>query len=420
MTPHDAAKATLDVIRSLRSASSIKVNRNFDGFFADRLMQAVGEPTLLAAVNRLAMLLDAEVEYVGGARTAALLSAAASEHAPHVLAWMRAHTRIVAMLAMLGKEEDYRAAIASLDIAVTTQDDSKVEISATYDISLTVTCLSPLAHGADTKAGNATLFRRRQMLTPSGRVIEMPFYGGNALRGLLRDLLADDMLQALGLSTSRTTPALSLWFFHTLYAGGVLEEGGGKATDKIEAELGRNGAVRTEGLRRLRNMLPGLSLLGAAAGNRILSGRIAVSDLLPCCADLGTGPLSAHQLIGHEYLTRRDDYEGRTEEERHAGMIATTEVLKPGTVLRGGIDVDRHATEIERAALGRGLQLLAGRGLLGAENRRGFGKVAMTIEGAPDPAPYLTHLAERREEIVAYLSEIGAVHASRVADLVGA
>lgn len=402
--------ATMDMLRAVKKASSIKVNRNFDGFFADRLVQCLAEPSLLAVVERLSRAMDVQIEYIGGGQAAHFIASAQSEHAVSVLAWLRKHARVAAMLAMLRDEVAYADTLGSIVIDPVEVDDLGLyPEQPRYDVSIALQTLSPLAHGSDTKAGNATLFRRRQVMLPSGVIIDLPYYAGNALRGQMRDLLADDLLQQLDLPRDRSKPALALWFFHTLYAGGVLDESGAKLTAKIDAALGKNGAIRADGIRLFRNMLPGLSLLGAALGNRILSGRISVGDLRPCCREWGLGDIPHHQLTEHLFLTRRDDFEGRGDDDKHAGMIATTECLKEGVRLVGGIDIDTHATDLERSALGRGLQLFAERGCIGADNRRGLGKVEVSVADAPDPGLYLDDIAGRKTELLAYLEEIGAL-----------
>ena len=109
------------------------------------------------------------------------------------------------------------------------------------------------------------------------------------------------------------------------------------------------------------------------------------------------------ELMTWEFLTRREDYEAHDE---HHGMIADTEVLRAGAELEGGIDYDMTMTEIERACLGRGLQLLAERGMLGAENRRGLGRVRLAANGAPEAEIYDSWLVASREEILTYLREV--------------
>ena len=420
---NEALQATMDMMRALKSASGIKVGRNFEGFFADRILQAVSAPTLLDMIEVLAKSLDVSIEYVGGRRTAAFMQAAHGPLAPAILAWIREHPRIAAMVAALRDDNDYAGAIGAIELpdVVGAAAGAVSDIPAReYDIPIRVRLLSPLAHGSDTKAGNATVFRRRQVITGAGVQLNLPYYAGNAVRGQLRDLLADHFLSMLGLTPRRDKPPVKIWFFHCLYAGGVLEERS-KAMAAVDAELGKHGSLRTDGLRRLRDMLPVLSLLGTAIGNRILPGRICVGDLRPVCREWGSGDVPVASLMQWEFLTRRDDYEGKGIDADHAGMIATTECIREGAELVGGIDIDTHISDTEKAALGMGLRLLAGRGKLGAENRRGLGMADIAVDNVPDPQPYLDWLRENGDAVVEYLKEIGAIdaYASSVPDFLG-
>ncbi len=412
--------ATIDMMRAIKKASRISVNRHFEGFFADRILQAVSAPTLLDMIEALAKGLDVSIEYIGGRTTAAFMTAAHGTKADSVLAWIREHPRIAAMVAGLRDDDDYGEAIGAIELPdIAPAGGGMVDIPPReYDIPIRVRLLSPLAHGADGKAGNATVFRRRQVLTGDGGQINLPYYGGNALRGQLRDLLADHFLSGLGVTPRRDKPPVAIWFFHCLYAGGVLEERS-KAMAAVDTELGKSGSLRTDGLRRIRDMLPVLSLLGTAIGNRILPGRICVGDLRPICREWGSGDVPVARLMQWEYLTRHDNYEGKGVDADHAGMIATTECIREGAELVGGIDLDTHISEIERSALGMGLRLLSERGKLGAENRRGLGMAEINSDNAPDPQPYITWLQENRTQVIEYLEKIGAINtdASSVADI---
>lgn len=403
--------ATMDMLRAVKNASRIKVNRNFEGFYADRLTQCLSQPDLLAVVERLCLSMDVQIEYIARDKMADFIAIGQTREAHSILAWLRKHSRVAAMLTMLKDEEEYRGVLDNIAIDPVEFDDFGVYPAVpAYEIGISVQTLAPLAHGSDVKAGNATMFRSRQVILPGNdRIVDLPYYAGNALRGQLRDLLADDLLHQLGLPSDRSKPALALWFFHTLYAGGVLDESGAKATARLDAALGKNGALRVDGIRLFRDMLPGLSLLGAAMGNRILAGRCCIGDLRPCCLEWGNGDLPHEQLLEPVFLTRRDDFEGRGDEDKHAGMIATTECLKEGVRLIGGIDLDSHASDMERSALGRALELWGERGRLGAENRRGLGKVEIAYINPPDSEEYVAYLNEYRENIFRYLSGIGAL-----------
>lgn len=410
--------ATMDMLRAVKDASRIKVNRNFEGFYADRLTQCLSEPNLLAVVERLCRSMDVQIEYIARKKVAAFIGIGQSREATSILAWLRKHSRVAAMLTMLKDEEEYRAVLAGISIDPVEFDDFGVYPQPpSYEIGISVQCLSPLAHGSDVKAGNATLFRRRQVIMPgNGRMVDLPYYAGNSLRGKLRDILADDLLQQLGLPVDRSKPVFTTWAFHAFYDGGILDESGAKIMAGMDAALGKNGVLRADGLRMFRNMLPGLSVLGAAMGNRILSGRSCVGDLRPCCLEWGNGDLPQEQLTEQNFLTRRDDFEGRGDDDKHAGMIATTECLKEGVTLIGGIDIYNHASEMERAAIGRALELFADYGHLGAGNSRGWGKISVELKNLPSSAVYTTYLAENKKQILGYLNTIGALAGPFFAD----
>jgi hypothetical protein len=401
-------RPAIDMLRSLRASSRLKGSRHLDDMIVDRITQAASAPTLIAMGERLAQLLQSDTAYVGGDTIAAWAAYCASEDAPRALRWIRDQPRTTALLLRLRDEDDLREALTCVDL----DDQPDVGVVRTYpdiyDVRLTIDTLAPLAHGADDKAGNATLFRRQQFLTSTGATARLPIYAGNALRGQIRDALADHFLASLGITPDRRRPPVALWLFHALYAGGILEEKG-KQQKGIDKQLGANGAEKIGGHAQLRGMLIPLSLLGVALGNRIICGRIQVADCRPSCAEFGTGSTPVHQLFDWHMLTRREDHEGRQATDAHHGMIAYTECIMPGTTLHGGIDIDSHASDIERACLARGLTILADRGVLGAESRRGFGKVRIQAEGLCDPDAYDQHLALHRDAIVEFLRNIGGL-----------
>lgn len=391
-------------LKSIRRSARLKSARPLTDVLADRIRQAVTEPTLLASFERLATLMDCALDQIPGEVFVPFMSAAKD---PRILPWLRRFPKVAAHLAMLKSDEEIESALGSVTLDDSVAGDGCAIARGRFEINLSVTCLSPLAHGGDNKSGNATLFRRMNLIGEHGGMLTLPFYGGNALRGQLRDLLADDFLRLLGYLPSKAAPPCTLWFFYAMYSGGALEEGSaaGKA---LGALLGNNGAAKAEGTTRFRDMVPPLSLLGTALGNRVIEGRICVADLRPDCKQwTGEGP-DVSEIMDWTFLTRHEDHESH---EEHHGMIANTEVLKAGTILRGGIDISTHASEVERGCLGRGLSLLIDRGLLGAQNRMGLGQVAITADKLPDQDPYVSFIESHRCEICTFLEEIGALHA---------
>jgi hypothetical protein len=407
MEPTTHTANVLDALAGIRAASRIKGKRNFADYFADRIVQASTEPTLLAMLNRLYGLVDADPD-AGKWHIANIVAASGSEEAPRILAWVRKFPKIAAMIAMLKHEE--RAEVAK-GIVLDVEPDGVGQMPARsgWDIAVRAELTAPMSHGADQKAGNATLFRRMQVLAPDGQIMELPFYAGNALRGQIRDILADHFLRSLGLTARRDAPPVAVWFFHALYAGGALEEDSA-ATKALNAELGAaSGALKGGGVKNLRDHIPPLSLLGCALGNRVLPGRLQVSDLRPVCREWGTGATPAAELMTWQFLTRREDHEGRSDDDKHSGMITNTECLRAGAEMEGGIDHDGHIQEMELACLGVACREMTKLGFIGAENRRGFGRCRIEFENAPDPAPYEEWLAENKADILAYLEKLAAI-----------
>ena len=405
-------KVSVNMLYAIVEGSQIRSGRNRLDVFSDRIRQAGTEPTLLAFAERLQQLMDTPPTGFNLDFVREFVAVCGQPESAAILNWMREYPRIAAMVAGIKDRAQREETAAQIEITPATATKAgTIPERRPFDIGLRVTCLSPLAHGADAKAGNATLFRRMTAITSTGQTISLPFYAGNALRGQVRDLLADHLLLSLGLLPRRDQPPCALWFFHTIYAGGALEENSA-ATKALNALFGKaQGALRTDGLREFRDMLPAVSALGCALGNRVLCGRAQFGDLCPQCAQWGTGDADVASLMEWTYLTRREDYEGRSNQDEHTGMIATTETLKAGVVLDGGVDIDLHCQPVERAAIARGLLLLQERGRIGAENRRDLGSVEIEFTGMPVPDAYDQFLVDNKARILEFLGKIGAVYA---------
>jgi len=399
-------EVTIRMTAAIQKGAQMKVRRNFLDFFADRIRQACTEGSLVSMMERLIESVDFAADQIGETTVTVFLTACANPDAPAVLAWLAGHSRIAAMLSSVTDEAMLLSSLESIDIEAETGASGTAPPRGGFDIPIRAKCLSPLSHGADIKAGNATLFRRLEVLTSTGKVLSLPYYAGNAFRGRMRDLLADHLLDRLGLVPSRSNPPIEPYFFQVLYSGGALEEKTSKAHKAVAAVLGSGGAIKARGVHRFRDTLPSISLLGCSVGNKILAGRIQVNDLRPLCRQWGTGDLNSSQLFAWEFLTRRED---REEYDKHSGMIATTECLKTGVELEGGIDLLGHISEIEMGALATGLELMRKGGRLGAEGRRGLGSVKIEYDNLPSPEPYERFLAEHQSEILDFLREISAI-----------
>jgi hypothetical protein len=262
----------------------------------------------------------------------------------------------------------------------------------------TITLLSPLSHNDDVTLGTDAKFRRLTMLV-DGRPEKVPVYSGNACRGILRRLAARDYLDRLGIE--KVPDAL----YYCLFCGGALQKG--STQDKLD--IG--------GKRKLREMVPFLSLFGTAYANQIMPGKLNVGMAVPVARETAafTGrecALSVWDMLTEVFYTRRDDLEDKAErgdDDQATQMKYSVECLTPGTVLVHEFVVE-DGSEIELSCFGHLMRLFEANPILGGRSAIGHGKVQLAYEPAwPDPAPYLAAIEERREEMKQFVEGMGAL-----------
>jgi hypothetical protein len=231
--------------------------------------------------------------------------------------------------------------------------------------------------------------------------VEIPYIDGNAVRGRLRRLLARDFLDRLGYE-----PKTDI-LYHMLFSGGTLEDAGAGS-----------GKVNVEFNKRIRSLIPMLSLLGTSYLNQALSGKLCVGHLLPYCRELVEGGYvqqvegvtlrSIDELLPWTHGTRRDDREIQTENIQQ--MIFEYEVFMPGTMLVGDF-ILRYANELEQSTLAHMLQLWGEFPTVGSREAQGHGRIRLHLlsEFAATNDRYLQHLQENREQILALLEELDAI-----------
>jgi hypothetical protein len=414
----------ISVISFITKTSTIKGSGNYWDFMADRLRIATTESSLLGCVNRLIEVLGSPP--LPNDLSQSLLRATSAPDAGICLQWLADQPKIAISIVASKEESELNLLITNLVASYEAKDRSKLSLAPRqgFDIRLSATVTQALSHGAEIKAGNATLFRRCGV--KGG--MQLPFYAGNAVGGQLRDLLADHFLQSLGLPLDKADPILAIWFFHILYSGGIMADG--NIPKEFEKELvgSQAGAVKSSGVRTLRDMIPFFSVLGGV-GKYPLEGYVYINDLRPECVEWGTGETPANQLITWRYLTRRDDFEGRDKKVNKKGepksdddstndntsMIVNTECLAEGTMLEGGIDVSRHISELELSVIAKGLELLKFDGYLGGKKHRGYGRVILEIDSELnlDSTVYSNYLRDNKQEILDYIDRIGGFKVAR-------
>ncbi len=159
------------------------------------------------------------------------------------------------------------------------------------------TLLSPLSHIGDSH-GPESFLATQEILDANGNATEVFVYSGNAFRGMWRDASTRYFLDNLGSSAIIQVP---LELFHLFFSGGAI--GGAQTVDIDQA-------------RRIREMVPHLSVFGGGVGNMLLPGKINVGEGLPVCRELahvipdacpGNRSLSWRQMTTEVSYTRKDD-----------------------------------------------------------------------------------------------------------------
>ena len=231
------------------------------------------------------------------------------------------------------------------------------------------TLTAPLAHGADEKDGNVSRFRCEARLdTLTGKWVDVPVFAGNAVRGMMRDLLMIDAMTLVGVSSQRAR------------------------TDRARAALRRTNQFRSRhGGRRLA---PPTSLAWPVSCGRSARRRDRESDdggRLRCpmrCRSLrnyGTRRARDRSLSLIRALSLRAFHACKTsskcaqltrmahrEIDGDGGqMIAKTECIRAGTqfVHKSHSRANSDKRLVVRACLVRALRLLQDNGVMGAGPR---------------------------------------------------
>lgn len=260
-----------------------------------------------------------------------------------------------------------------------------------YDFELRL--LSSASHIGSTGGIDAD-FHRIEVLSRGGQVERVPCFTGNSLRGQLRDASALHLLRTLELER------LPLKAFYLLFSGGSLEKG--------------TAGISLEKARMLRQLLPSVSMWGAASGNHIMAGKWSCGFALPIAYETeellgmaGRARVSVYDLTRTQEYTRFDDAKdvrkaglmeeavvqktlASLEEKRVSGVASEpgasqqmryrVETMIAGTVLAWQV-VMRHATELEVMAWYAALATWGEHPTIGGKSAVGHGLVELTGDG---------------------------------------
>lgn len=264
-----------------------------------------------------------------------------------------------------------------------------------YHFSGVVTALAPISHLGTQHGGTVATLNRQKVVQPDGTVEEVPVVSGNSFRGQLRDAGMRYMLDAIGLRVD--LPA-----FHFLFSGGMLTKGESPAN------------VRTGDYRRLRELVPLVSVFGGAIAGQIMAGKLDVGQFMPICAEtVHLLPPSARRgqerfASIYDYLqiieyTRTDNskqeafrylmepravalLEGAglatlAEEPKTQQMRYGSEVFAAGTPFWHEMTL-RHVSNLERESFLSAIAAYLERPTLGGKGAIGLGRVSFDYEQA--------------------------------------
>lgn len=263
-----------------------------------------------------------------------------------------------------------------------------------HTIKLQLKLLSPLLHTESTNSNIANIYREKCLIDTE--IHEVPSYHGNALRGTLRNLWFDHMLQVIEFPRNH----MMLDIFHVLFSWWALN--------------GSTNGFDIEHKKEVRQMIPLLSVLWSAMGNEMLQWKLKVSTMRPQCKELGTGTQSYWDLVQIIRYTRQDDSKmdvggawlGPVERTKQQ-MFYDTECLIAGAVLEWDIYLDTD-NPIEIGAFYDALHCLHDNPHIGWGSRVGHGKIE--IQNDIDRnirKPYLDYLSDNKESICDWIKTNG-------------
>jgi len=265
---------------------------------------------------------------------------------------------------------------------------------------------SPIMHGGDEKTGSTVVLRTITMWVPEyGEFARLPYLSGNGIRGKLRRLLMRDFLGRLGVEPEK----LSTKLYHVLFTGGALE-----STDAT------SGQIDLELRKRIRDLLPPVSLLGAAVGNQMVPGKLRLGHCFPISREyraylpefLRDDPRAEQHVYAftdESFQTRRDELRAEREEDEQAmQMKVNFQCFVPGTRFYHWFALE-YATPLEESCFGHMMELFRASPFLGGSASSGHGEVIFEYRPElPSGEDFRSFVDEKAGEIQDLFAELEA------------
>lgn len=218
----------------------------------------------------------------------------------------------------------------------------------------------------------------------------VPYFGGNSIRGYLRRVMMYDYCKLAGVSKMNKDT------YHQLFTGG-----------NITDSTGFEDIAKRE---KYIEMCPAIGLLGSAIGNMTIEGEMKVIGARLRCKENGTGDLSFWQLIEQNFGTRLDSSKREKEieivnnTEQKSQMIYQYENFITGSVFDSAFVLTTE-DELIISAFWRMMKLWKENNFIGGNSARDSGmiEIAMDIPENAD-AKYLEYISVKSEEIKEYFN----------------
>jgi len=278
-------------------------------------------------------------------------------------------------------------------------------MNSTIPWDATITALSSISHGGETR-GLSTMLRREMVFHPAtGQLVPVPIISGNSFRGVLRRI-GEDLLRDVLAYDGQLSAAAA----HALRGGGAL------AKSSREPLSGSR-------LGTLRSLIPQIGVFGAAGGGRIIQGCLQVGKVVPHLEETShiTGVPShraafdavqvetysrADETFAHDFVTTTaatlDDHDSQQ-------MRYRVETFPAGTTFSSWLTLTRP-TDLEISFFTDVLDQFRTHGTLGGRKAIGLGRVRLDLTTptlTPSPAiNWRTHLEEHRTDAIAALEDL--------------
>lgn len=225
----------------------------------------------------------------------------------------------------------------------------------------------------------------------------VPYFGGNSIRGYLRRLIMDDFCKLTGIEK------LEKSMYHQLFTGGAITESTG--TENLDEKV------------KYIAMCPPIGLFGSAVGNGCIEGEMKVMGARLNCIENGSGDCSYWDLIELMFGTRLDSSKSETQIELYSEKDAKDKKKENPTqmfyqyetfVTGSKFDSSFILTTENKLLIStfwRVIKLWHENNFIGGNSARDSGMIALNFDVPKDgDAVYLEYINENKANIRKYFN----------------